>query len=120
MQQIPRLIVLSVLVLMVSVSAFAQNAGFSGAVTDPQKAAVANAEVSVVNKATAVRRFTKTNNSGFYSVPSLAPGTYKVSVQAPGFETAVSEEITISVGQMLAINFQLRLGATTDTVTVSA
>jgi hypothetical protein len=120
MQQIPRSIVLIVLILMVSVSAFAQNAGFSGEVTDPQNAVVANADVRVVNQATGVERLTKTNGSGFYAVPYIAPGHYKISAQAPGFEKSVSEEIIITVGQMMVINFQLKLGAMTDAVTVSA
>jgi len=98
----------------------AQSAGLSGEVTDPQKAGVPNAEVRVVNQGTAVERRTKTNESGFYGVPYIVPGTYKVFVQAPGFETAVSEEITAAVGQKLVANFVLRLGPTTERVNVNA
>jgi hypothetical protein len=106
------------LLLLLSGSAFAQNAGISGDVIDPQKAVVPNAEVRVVNQQTTAERKTKTNDSGFYVVPYLVPGTYKISVQAPGFETAVSEEFTVIVGQMRVVKFQLRLGAMTDHVTV--
>lgn len=115
-----RLVVPSFFALFVCGSAFAQNAGFSGEVTDQQKVMVPNAEVRVVNQKTAVERKTKTNDSGFYVVPYLVPGTYRIFVQAAGFETAVSEEITATVGQMLVVKFQLRLGAMTDHVTVSA
>jgi hypothetical protein len=120
MQRGLRLIVLSFLVLLVSGSAFAQNAGFSGEVTDPQKALVPYAEVRVVNQQTAVERKTKTNDSGFYVVPYLVPGTYGIFVQAPGFETAVVEEITLTVGQILVVNFGLRLGPMTERVNVNA
>ena len=98
MQRSPRVMVLCFLVLVMSGSASAQYAGFSGEVTDPQKAVVPNAEVRVVNQQTAVERKAKTNGSGIYLVPYLVPGTYRIFVQAPGFETAVSEEITASVG----------------------
>lgn len=54
------------LVLFGSCSVFAQNAGFSGQILDPQKAAVPDAELRVVNQKTAVERRTKTNESGFY------------------------------------------------------
>jgi hypothetical protein len=60
----------NILTLFLSGSTFAQNAGLSGGVTDPQKAVVANAEVRVVNRDTAVERRTKTNGSGYYVVPS--------------------------------------------------
>ena len=110
----------SLLALLASGSAFAQNSGFSGEVVDPQKAVVPNAEVRVVNQQTTVERKTKTNDSGFYVVPYLVPGTYKIFVQAPGFETAVSEELTATVGQMSVVKFQLRLGAMTDHVTIGA
>jgi len=120
MRQSPRSIALSFLFLLMSGSALAQNAGFSGEVTDPQKAVVPNAEVRVVDQRTAVERKTNTNVSGFYSVPYLVPGTYKILVQASGFETSVSGEITANVGQMLVINFELKLGSTTERVNVNA
>lgn len=108
------------LVLLGNCSVFAQNAGFSGQILDPQKAAVPDAEVNVVNQKTAVERRTKTNESGFYLIPYLAPGRYKIFVQARGFETAVSEEITAAAGQTIGVNFQLRIGPTTELVNVAA
>ena len=120
MQRSLRSIALSFLFLVLSGSAFAQNTGFSGEVTDPQKAVVPNAEVHIVNQRTAVERKTKTNDSGYYSAPFLPPGTYKIIVQAQGFETSVSGELTASIGQTLVINFELRLGATAERVNVNA
>jgi hypothetical protein len=107
------------LTLLASGPAFAQGAGFSGEVIDPQKAVVPNAAVRVVNQQTTVERRTKTNGAGFYMVPYLVPGTYKIFVQAQGFETAVSEELTVTVGQMRVVRFRLRLGASADYVIVS-
>jgi hypothetical protein len=114
------LAILFFLVLCGYCPAFAQNAGFSGQILDPQKAAVPDAEVSVVNQKTAVERGTKTNESGFYLIPYLVPGRYKIFVQARGFETAASEEITAAAGQTIGVNFQLRIGPTTELVNVAA
>jgi Carboxypeptidase regulatory-like domain/TonB dependent receptor len=120
MRRSPFLVVLSVLALFESGSAFAQSAGLSGEVTDPLNAVVPNATVRVVKQETGVERRTKTNESGFYSVPYLDPGTYQIFVQAPGFETAVREEITAAVGQKIEVNFELRLGPTSQQVNVNA
>src|ERR1700730_10004225 len=104
-----RLAVLGVLVALLSGSAFAQNAQFSGEVTDAQQSVVPNAEVRIVNQSTGVETKTKTNGSGLYVVPYLIPGTYRVFVQALGFETAASEDMTVTVGQVLVLNFQLTI-----------
>ena len=97
-----------------------QNATFSGEVTDPKRAAVSNAVVRVVNQKTAIERKANTNESGFYVIPYLVPGTYRIFVEAPGFETAVSEEISASAGQKIAANFELRLGPQSERVNVVA
>jgi len=110
----------SLLALFVSRSMFAQNAGFSGEVTDPQKGVVPNAEVRVVNQETAMERRTKTNESGFYLVPYLTPGSYTIIVQAAGFETMVRKGVTATIGQMLVVNFELRIGPTSERVEVKA
>jgi hypothetical protein len=115
-----RLVMSSVFALVMCGSAFGQNAEFSGEVSDQKKAVVPNAEVRIVNLKTAVERKTKTNDSGFYVVPYLVPGTYRIFVHAPGFETAVSEEIIATVGQRLVLKFQLRLGPLAERVSVTA
>jgi hypothetical protein len=113
-------LVLGVLVLLlVCNSALAQNAQVSGQVTDPQHAAIAGAEVRVVNQATGVERKTTTNEGGFYSIPFLEPGRYKIFVQASGFSTAVNNEITLSVGQVAMSNFELKVGSAVEHITVS-
>jgi len=59
-----------------------------GRVSDPSDAAVPNAEVTVENTATGVKRVVRTSDVGYYRVASLAPGQYTISVTAPGFDTA--------------------------------
>jgi hypothetical protein len=101
-----------------SLAAFAQGAQLSGRVTDPQGAALVNADVRVVNQATRVERKTKTNSVGLYSIPFLEPGKYQVYVQAPGFSTAASQDLTLEVDQAAVFNVQLKLGQPTETITV--
>jgi hypothetical protein len=113
-------IFVAVAALVCGGSALAQTAQVSGQVTDPQRLAVANADVRIVDQATGVERQVKTNGTGYYVAPFLLPGRYKVFVQAQGFDTSVSNDLILTVGQSLALNFQIRVGTTQEQVTVNA
>src|SRR5258708_21617992 len=106
--------------LSLSLAASAQTAQFSGRVTDPSQALVRGADIRVVNQATGVERRIKTNAEGSYTVPFVSPGTYQVFVQANGFSTAASETFTLTVGQALVFEVQLKVGSSTEEVTVDA
>ncbi len=93
---------------------------FNGTVTDPSGAVVPGATVKAVNVATNVEIQAQTTSAGVYRMPYLPPGTYRLTVSAPGFKTAVRENVVLSVAQTLTVDFALEVGAVTDTVTVSA
>ncbi len=92
----------------------------SGLVTDTTGAAVRAASVTLTDAATGVALKGKTSASGLYSFVSLTPGSYRLEVTQTGFQTAVQNQITISVDQAATINVALKPGAQTETVTVSA
>src|SRR6185369_12793964 len=75
------------------ISAMAQSAdgSISGTVTDPSGAAIPGADVAIVNTATGVSRTLTTNDSGFFSVPNLLPGTYEVKTSAKGFGSVLQK-----------------------------
>ncbi len=91
-----------------------------GTVTDSSGAVVPNAHVIITNTATNVVHPAKTTNTGDYTLPYLAPGVYRVSVEASGFEKAVVENVTLAVAQQERINVILKVGAATETVEVQA
>jgi hypothetical protein len=99
-------------------SAFAQNASLTGLVKDPSAAAVPKAQVSVVNLDTGVVRNTPTNDQGYYVLEALQPGRYKISVQAPGFQTIVRENVKLEVDQQARVDFTLKVGSSSETVMV--
>src|ERR1700679_514448 len=76
--------------------AIGQNAELSGFIQDdPSHSGVSGAEVTIRNEQTGGRRNTSSNASGFYSLPALGPGLYRLSIRAIGFETIVREGIKL-------------------------
>ena len=79
----PVLVVLAIAILSASqASAQVTGATLSGTVTDPSGAAIANAQVSILNKATGVTSDVTSDSAGLYSAPNLLPGQYDVTVKA--------------------------------------
>jgi len=66
---------------------FAQRntAQLTGQVTDATGAVIQNAQISVINEATGVKRDTVSNDPGYYTVPLLPPGSYRILARHEGF-----------------------------------
>mgnify|MGYP005850771553 FL=1 len=92
----------------------------TGTVTDPQGAVIAGAAVVVTNTGTGTSARLTTNASGYYEAPLLLPGSYSISVEFAGFKRAVRDGVTLALSDQLQINFQLEVGGTTESVTVTA
>lgn len=106
--------------LILACAVMAQDAQLSGLIRDSSEAVVPNAKVSVLNEQTGGLRTTFSNTAGLYSVPSLAPGRYKITVEAQGFETSVREGVALEVAQKGRVDFLLKVGDTKQSVTVQA
>jgi hypothetical protein len=102
------------------VAAQTTNATLSGTVVDPQNAVVPNARISAENIATGIMQTVTTNEAGIYLFPSIPSGTYRLTGEAPGFRTQAFNEVVVAVGARININFFLQVGATTDTLEVTA
>ena len=89
-----------------------------GTVTDSSGAVVPKASIEVTNVGTAVTQSTVTNDSGEYSVPSLHPDQYSVTVKMSGFQASVAT-ITLLVGQHARVDVTLKPGQVTDVVNVA-
>src|SRR5262245_42908026 len=92
----------------------------TGRIVDNNGAAVANASVTVTNKATNTSSSTTTNGDGDYTALYLAPGSYNITVEAAGFKKSTRQNIEIRVGDKLQIDLQLEVGNFADTVNVTA
>jgi Carboxypeptidase regulatory-like domain/TonB-dependent Receptor Plug Domain/TonB dependent receptor len=92
----------------------------TGIVTDPSGAVVPGVTITVVNTATGVTNKVNTNSSGNYVVPLLQPGTYSVTAAKKGFRTYSRTNIILPVGETVRLDVAMTLGATTQTVQVTA
>jgi hypothetical protein len=94
--------------------------GIAGTVFDTSDAVIANATVSIHNDATAADLAVKSGESGTFRAPQLAPGTYTVSITAPGFGTQRTTNVVVQVNEVTEINPHLTTGTQTSTVEVTA
>src|SRR5256885_9014315 len=72
--------------------------GITGTVTDSTGAVVADAKVTITNNATGVVRTVATSSAGTYTITDLIPGTYTVSVEKTGFQTALTKGVVVDPG----------------------
>jgi len=91
-----------------------------GRVTDATAAVVPNADVRATNVATGVAAAAKTNQSGNYALPYLAPGVYTVSAELSGFKKFVRENVQIRVNDSVELNIQMTVGDVAESVEVTA
>lgn len=114
-------VALIALFALYATTAFSQinSATLSGTVKDASGAAVPGASVSVLQLGTGSARATETNETGFFSVPFLQPGDYRVTFGKSGFQT-LTQQVTLQVNQIANISFSLQVGQASETVTVSS
>ena len=106
-------------VMLCTIFSFGQFSGsIQGVVQDPSSAGVAKARVNLVNVSTNVTRTTTTDDSGNYTFPSVAPGAYKVSVEASGFSKAEAT-VTLLTEQNLNVPISLKVGSASEAITVT-
>ena len=112
---------LLVLALVVSLSpaGFAQaTATLEGLVKDPSGAIIPQAEVTALHVSTGLSRTVNTDKDGYYRIPSLPVGTYRLTVTAKGFKQSVLEDVTLIVGQVAKIEVALQVGQVQEQVEV--
>lgn len=96
------------------------NGTIVGTVADSTNAAVAAATVTITDENTNVSHSAQTDASGYYSVPDLPPGMYKVTAKKEGFSTAIDVGLTLFADRTVRADMTLNPGAVTQTVSVSS
>ena len=91
-----------------------------GTVTDPTGAAVNGAKVTITETSKGTSSVVSSNESGNYTKGQLIPGTYQVSIEASGFQKAVSTPISVQVDFAARYDVALKVGNVTQEVEVTA
>jgi len=112
---------LSIFVFFLSATVNSQSnyASLSGTVFDPQQKVLPGCTVQLTSDSTRASRQSVTNESGAFQITGLAPGSYALSVHAPGFAT-VTQNITLEVGQSMTLDLSLKLASVSSVVEVQA
>ncbi|MGI4829411.1 MAG: carboxypeptidase regulatory-like domain-containing protein [Janthinobacterium lividum] len=91
----------------------------AGTVEDPSNAVVPKATVTVHNNGTNAEHQLTADESGYFKAPLLEPGTYTVTIAAPGFAGYKADNVTVQVGQLTELMPKLSTGTQETTVQVS-
>ncbi|HWC15921.1 MAG TPA: carboxypeptidase-like regulatory domain-containing protein, partial [Terriglobales bacterium] len=96
------------------------NATLGGVISDPSGAVMPGAEVTLTNQASGFEEKSVTNDRGEYTFRNLVPGTYQLKVSKSGFSSYVQKDIVLTINQAARVDAGLKVGAQTETVSVSA
>ncbi|MGH9841363.1 MAG: carboxypeptidase regulatory-like domain-containing protein, partial [Blastocatellia bacterium] len=114
------LLLATLLLSIVAVSAQETRGTILGTVKDAAGAVVAGAVVEVTNTDTNITSRLTTNNSGYFEAPYLLPGTYTITVTATGFKKSVQKGYVLTAGSRQNVDISLEVGAAQESVTVTA
>jgi Carboxypeptidase regulatory-like domain len=95
-------------------------AQISGTVKDASGAVLPGVEITATQTETGTARTTISNETGFYVLPSLPLGPYKLEAALAGFRTFAQTGIVLQVNSNPVIDVSLQVGQVTETVEVAA
>jgi hypothetical protein len=113
-------IIALILVIAARVHAQGGRSEINGTVVDQSQAVLPGTTVTVVHVDTGVERVVVTGPDGRFVIPTLTPGVYTVRTELSGFQPQTRENVRVSVGQEVTLDFTLGVGGLAEQVTVSA
>src|SRR5580704_85023 len=109
------------IVATVAFSALAQTptGTILGSVKDSTAAMVPGAKIVVREISTNLERRGVSNELGYYEIPLLPPGSYRVEAEKAGFQKFAQENLNLDIGMRLEIDVTLVTGNVRETVTIT-
>ncbi|MGE3509977.1 MAG: TonB-dependent receptor [Vicinamibacterales bacterium] len=111
-------VILGVLWVLGSSSAYAQTGTINGRVVDQGDAVLPGVTVNLRNVNTGATRSTVTNEQGLFNVPALERGTYEITSELSGFAPQ-TRTVELIAGSTVTADFKLGLAGLTETLTVA-
>jgi len=112
-------LLVAVIVMVRPLYAQTDTGSIDGHIIDEQKAAMPGVTVTAKNIATGLTRTATSSGAGTFHVGSLPAGTYDVTAEISGFATQLHKAVTIQVGTTTTVDFTMKVGAVSETITVS-
>src|SRR6478736_1579504 len=97
-------------------NAQAPTAELTGTIRDATGAVVPDALVGATNEETGFTRKVQSNELGYYTVPLLPPGLYKMTVQKSGFRAVERKGLRLHVSDKLMLDYALEVGSLAETL----
>src|SRR5580700_3370816 len=109
-----------VLLCGMGASAQSENGSIAGTVLDGSGSVVEGAEIYARGADTGSVYTATTGPTGGYLIHDVLVGSYNVTVNAPGFKTAVKTGVSVQINTISTLDFAMELGDVKDTITVNA
>lgn len=110
-------VILAFLILLLPTGGYAQEATFTGTVTDSTGGVLPGATVTAVHEASGNVFTAVTDDRGEFRLP-VRVGTYRITTELSGF-TTVNRSLQILIGQNVEVNVQMAPSTVQETVTVT-
>jgi hypothetical protein len=98
----------------------AQEAQVSGRVADATGGVIPDVRVAIANTDNGSVRETRTNSQGYFTLPLLQPGNYKITAEKQGFRPTQESGIVLQVDQHATLDLILQVGQLAQEATVSS
>jgi hypothetical protein len=118
--RIPQTIAAALLLLPLGLQAQVGTAALTGTVTDQSAAVVSGATVKATQSSTGFTRSAATDSRGNYAIEALAPGTYTITVEKPGFRVYEATGVELEVSRSARHDVRLDVGSNRERISVAA
>ena len=110
------MLLMAALLWLVPASAQTTTGTILGTVHDQTGAVLPGANITIRNVDTGLTRSSVTDERGAYRVPALNVGTYEVQVEMSGFQRAVRQGITLTVGREAVVDMTMNVGDVSEEI----
>ena len=112
---------LLVLATIATINVFAQSyyGGLGGTVLDQNGGALSGAKVTLINEGTNAQRSVISASAGEFVFTELVPGTYGLTVEAPGFKKFEQKGVLVGTQQQVSVDAKMQIGQVSESIEVS-